>query len=273
MDLKGKTAIVTGAGRGIGQGIALALARQGANVVVNARTVGNAAATVAKITAAGGSAMGFGADVTRPDQIAAMVAATVKQFGTVDILVNNAGIEATPCPLKDLPEEQWDRIITTNLKSVFLCIKAVLPTMIAQNKGKIVNIGSLAGVRMTFFGGPDYTTSKAGVIGLSRHLAWELAEHRINVNVVNPGAVLTPLAEEASTPEYREMVTKRLIPLGRWCTPEDIGETVVFLSSPASDLITGQCIEVDGGVMTGYGEDLRPIIKQRMEDMKAEAHH
>ncbi len=268
MELQGKTAIVTGSGRGIGEGIAIAFAREGANVVINARKEKDAMGVVEKIRAAGGTAIPFGADVTNSEQIDAMVAETVKQFGKVDILVNNAGIESTPTLAKDITEANWDRVINVNLKGVFLCCKAVIPQMMSQGKGKIINISSTAGVRMTFFGGADYTASKYGVMGLTNHLAWELADSHINVNAIAPGATLTPLAEANTTPEYREMVTKRLIPMGRWCTIDEIGQAAIFLGSDRSDMITGQTLAVDGGVLTGFGEDLRPIIRQRMADMK-----
>lgn len=268
MELQGKTAIVTGSARGIGEGIAVCLAREGANVVINSRKVQDCQETVKKIEAAGGTAIAIAADVSKEDQVAALVAETVKQWGRVDILVNNAGIESPPTLLKDIPEEVWDRVMSINLKGVFFCCKAVIPTMMAQGKGKIVNISSIAGVRMTFFGGANYTASKYGVMGLTNHLAWELADSRINVNAIAPGAVLTPLAEQGTTPEYREM-TKSLIPLGRWCTIEDIGNAAVFLASDRADMITGQILAVDGGVLTGFGEGLRPVIRQRMADMQA----
>jgi NAD(P)-dependent dehydrogenase (short-subunit alcohol dehydrogenase family) len=171
--------------------------------------------------------------------------------------------------LKDIPEEVWDRTLAVNLKGVFFCCKAVIPQMMEQGKGKIVNVSSVAGVRMTFFGGANYTASKYGVIGLTNHLAWELADSHINVNAIAPGAVLTPLAEQNTTQEYRDMTTKRLIPLGRWCTIDDLGNAAVFLASDRSDMITGQTLAVDGGALTGFGEDLRPVIRQRMADMQA----
>jgi NAD(P)-dependent dehydrogenase (short-subunit alcohol dehydrogenase family) len=269
MELKGKTAIVTGSARGIGEGIAVALGREGANVVVNARKVDEAGGVVDKINSSGGKAIVVAADVSKKADVQAMVAQTVKQFGTVDILVNNAGIEATPCLVKDLPEEQWDRVLGINLKGVFLCCQAVIPTMMAQNKGKIVNIASTAAIRMTFFGSADYTVSKHGVAGLTNHLAWELADHRINVNTICPGGVLTPLMEKNTTPEFRDMVTKRLIPLGRLCNLDDIGQAAVFLASDKSDMITGQFLAVDGGLLTGFGEDLRAIVRKRMADVQA----
>jgi NAD(P)-dependent dehydrogenase (short-subunit alcohol dehydrogenase family) len=269
MELKGKTAIVTGAGRGIGEGIACVLAREGANVVLTARKMDEIASVAARIESEGGKAMPFTADVSRKADVQAMADATVKQFGAIDILVNNAGIEAPPGLAKDLPEEQWDRVLGINLKGVFLCCQAVIPQMMEQKKGKIVNIASTAGIRMTFFGSVDYTVAKHGVAGLTQHLAWELADSHINVNTVCPGGVLTPLMEHNSTPEYRDMVVKRLIPLGRLCAIEEIGEAVSFLASDRSDMITGQMLAVDGGLLTGFGEDLRAVVRKRMSDMKA----
>ncbi|MCP8939406.1 SDR family oxidoreductase [Alsobacter sp. SYSU M60028] len=271
MELKGKTAIVTGSARGIGFGIARAFAKAEANVVISDMNLDSAADAARTIESEGGVALPFKANVTARAELDAMVAATVARFGALDILVNNAGIESTPSLLKDITEEQWDRVISVNLKGVFLCCQAVIPQMAKQGGGRIININSLAGRRMTFFGSADYTASKHGGIGLTQHLAWELADSRITVNAICPGAVLTPLAEMHTTPEYREMVTKRLIPLGRWCMPEDIAGAAIFLASDAAALVTGQAIDVDGGVMTGFGEDLRPIIRQRMEEEKAKA--
>lgn len=271
MQLKGKTAIVTGAARGIGLGIARAFAREGANVVINDMNLDSATESAKAIEAEGGVALPVKGNVTSKSDLDAMVAATVARFGRVDALVNNAGIESTPTLVEDIAESQWDRVLGVNLKGVFLCCQAVIPQMKRQKKGRIINISSLAGIRMTFFGSADYTASKHGTIGLTKHLAWELADSNITVNAICPGAVLTPLAQEHTTPEYREMVTKRLIPLGRWCTPDDIGRAAAYFASDAADLVTGQAMEVDGGVLTGYGEDLRPVIRQRMDEMKAAA--
>jgi NAD(P)-dependent dehydrogenase (short-subunit alcohol dehydrogenase family) len=270
MELKDKTAIITGAARGIGEGIALAYAKEGANVVVNGMHQDEVAGVAQQIVAAGGKAIPFVADVSKKDQIDAMVAETVKLFGTVDILVNNAGIEAHPCLLKDLPEDQWDRVLGINLKGVYLCCQAVLPAMIAQKKGRIINIASTAGIRMTFFGSADYTVAKHGVTGLTQHLAWEMADSRITVNAICPGGVLTPLMEQGTTPEFRDQVVNRLIPLGRLCSPDDIGQAAVFLGSDRADMITGQLLAVDGGLLTGFGEDLRSLVRKRME---AASHH
>ncbi len=268
MELKGKTAIVTGSGRGIGAGIALVLAREGANIVVNDLKAENCQDTIAKIEALGRKALGVGADVSKKDQVAAMAAEAVTRFGAIDILVNNAGIESHPVLTKDLTEASWDRVININLKGVFLCCQAVIPQMMKQNKGRIINIGSTASIRMTFFGSLEYTASKHGVAGLAQHLAWELADSNITVNTVCPGGVQTPLMEQGTTPEYRAMTIKRLVPLGRFTTIEEIGETVSFLASDRAAMITGQMIAVDGGLLTGFGEDLRAVVRKRMEELR-----
>jgi NAD(P)-dependent dehydrogenase (short-subunit alcohol dehydrogenase family) len=268
VELKGKTAIVTGSARGIGAGIAVAFGREGANVVVNGLDTKSCQDTVKQVVSSGGKAIALAADVSKAADVEAMVAATIKQFGGVDILVNNAGIESHPVLLHEMSEKQWDQVLAVNLKGVFLCCRAVLPTMIAKGKGKIVNIASTAGIRMTFFGSADYTVSKHGVTGLTQHLAWEVADHRINVNEICPGAVLTPLMEQSTTPEFRDMVLKRLVPLGRFCNLDDIAEAAVFLASNKSDMITGQLVAVDGGLLSGFGEDLRPIVRKRMEEEK-----
>jgi NAD(P)-dependent dehydrogenase (short-subunit alcohol dehydrogenase family) len=273
VELKGKTAIVTGAGRGIGEGIALVLAREGANVVLTARKMGEIAAVAKKIESQGGKALPFRADSAKKADVQAMAAATVKQFGAIDILVNNAGIEGHPCLTQDLSEEQWDRVLGVNLKGVFLCCQAVIPQMMKQGKGRIVNIASTAAIRMTFFGSLDYTVSKHGVAGLAQHLAWELADSHITVNTVCPGGVQTPLMEASTTPEYRDMTVKRLVPLGRFTTMEEIGEAVSFLASDRAATITGQMLAVDGGLLTGFGEDLRAVVRKRMADLKAGDEH
>jgi NAD(P)-dependent dehydrogenase (short-subunit alcohol dehydrogenase family) len=271
MKLNGKTAIVTGSARGIGAGIALTFGRAGANVIVNGLTAESCNDTVKQIINAGGKAIGVGADVSKAVDVQAMVDTAAKQFGGVDILVNNAGIERTPCLLHEMSEQQWDLVLGVNLKGVFLCCKAVLPSMIAKGKGKIVNIASTAGIRMTFFGSADYTASKHGVSGLTQHLAWEVADHHINVNEICPGGVQTPLMEQGTTAEFRDKLIKRLVPLGRFCDLDDIADAALFLASDKSDMITGQLLAVDGGLLTGFGEDLRPIVRQRMAEAKAAA--
>jgi len=216
----------------------------------------------------GGRAIAVAADVSKKAEVSALAAATVKHFGAIDILVNNAGIESHPVLTMDLAEEAWDRVLNVNLKGTFLCCQAVIPQMMKQGKGRIVNIGSTASIRMTFFGSIEYTVSKHGQAGLAQHLAWELADSNITVNTVCPGGVQTPLMESATTPEYRAMTIKRLVPLGRFTKIEEIGEVVSFLASDRAAMITGQMIAVDGGLLTGFGEDLRAVVRKRMEELK-----
>ena len=266
MELKDKVAIVTGSGRGIGEGIAMVFAREGARLVIVDMNIEDAKNVVRKIEAGGGKAIATRTDISKKADVEAMVAQTLAAFGTVDILVNNAGIEAAPCLVRDMPEAQWDRVLGINLKGTFLCCQAVLPTMMTRNRGRIINIASTAAIRMTFFGSADYTVSKHGVAGLTQHLAWEIADHQITVNAVCPGGVLTPLMEQHTTAEFRDKLTQRLVPLGRFCTIEEIGEAVSFLASDRAQMITGQMLAVDGGLLSGFGEDLRPIVRKRMEE-------
>jgi NAD(P)-dependent dehydrogenase (short-subunit alcohol dehydrogenase family) len=252
MELKDQIAIVTGAGRGIGEAIALTFAREGAHVAVIDVNIEDAEKVSQKIIGMGGRALPFKADVSNQDQVNGMVKKTVKEFGTIDILVNNAGIGGCSRLVKDMPEESWDQVMGVNLKGVFLCCRAVVPIMIEKGKGKIVNIASLAARRMSFLGGADYTASKYGVVGLSHHLAFELAVHRINVNVVCPGATMTKLTDEKAPQEVKEKVAAN-VPLGRWCTPQDQADAVLFLVSDRAKMITGHIIDVDGGQLLGFG--------------------
>jgi NAD(P)-dependent dehydrogenase (short-subunit alcohol dehydrogenase family) len=261
MELKDQIAIVTGAGRGIGEAIALTVAREGAHVVVNDTNLKDARKVSQIIISMGRKALPFKADVANRSEVESMVRETVHQFGTVDILVNNAGIGGSSRLVKDIPEEAWDQVMAVNLKGVFLCCRAVVPVMIEKQRGKIVNIASLAARRMSFLGGADYTASKYGVVGLSHHLAYELAIHRINVNVVCPGATLTPLVDEKAPQEVKEKMAAD-VPLGRWCRPEDQAEVVLFLVSERSKMITGHVLDVDGGQLLGFGNYLEDIERR-----------
>ncbi len=243
--LSGKVAIVTGAARGMGQATALTLAREGAAVVVNDLRRELAEATIKAIEAAGGKGMASPADVSDEAQAEAMVAATVEQFGTVDILVNNAGILRTTMPLETISLEEWNLMMTVNVTGVFLCTKAVLPIMKRQRSGKIVNISSSAGRSTSTFGGAHYTTSKAAVLGLTRHTAREVASYNINVNAIAPGSMDTDMIREMSTPEYIAE-QERKIPMRRLGTTQDTANLVAFLCSEESSYINGATIDLNG---------------------------
>lgn len=267
MELKDQVAIVTGSGRGIGEAIALTFASEGAHVVVNDINLDDAKKVSQKIVSMGRKAVPIKADVSSKDQVDTMVREAVKEFGTIDILVNNAGIGGCSRLVKDIPEDSWDQVMAINLKGVFLCCQAVVPIMIKKKKGKIVNIASLAARRMSYLGGADYTASKYGVVGFSHHLAYELAYHRINVNVVCPGATLTPLVEEKASQELIDKVASR-VPLGRWCRPEDQAEAVLFLVSERAKMITGHIMDVNGGQLLGFEDYLEDMERRIKESSK-----
>lgn len=264
MELKDKVAIVTGAGQGGGEGIARVLAREGAKVAVVDLNLEAATRVAARIDPEGRRAVAIRADVASKADTEAMAARTLETFGAIDILVNNAGIGGRSALLRDITEENWDRVMGVNAKGILFCCQAVIPAMNAQGKGKIVNIDSIAGLRMAFFSSVEYTASKHAVTGLTQHLAWELADQRINVNAVCPGGIVTPAIEAYATPEKREALIKRIVPLGRFCAPEEIGEAVSFLASERANMITGQLLAVDGGLLTGFGEDLRAVLRQKL---------
>jgi len=242
----GKVAIVTGAGRGMGKATALTLARDGAAVLVNDVRRELAQAVVQEIKAAGGQALAYVADVSDEAQVQAMVDATVARFGTVDILVNNAGILRATTPLETIPWEEWELMLRVNVTGVFLCTKAVLPIMKEKRSGKIVNVSSSAGRTTSTFGGAHYTTSKAAVLGLSRHTAREAAPYNINVNAVTPGSMDTEMVRELATPEHMER-ERQNIPLRRLGTAQDEANLVAFLCSESSSYITGATIDINGG--------------------------
>lgn len=241
----GKVAIVTGAGRGMGREIALTLARQGAAVVVNDVQAERVASVAAEIAAAGGQALAYAADVSREEQVHAMVKAAVERFGTVDILVNNAGILGNTQPLELIPGDEWDRMMAINVKGVFLCTKAVLPIMQARRYGKIVNVSSSAGRSTSTFGGAHYTTSKAAILGLTRHSAREAAPYNINVNATAPGSMDTEMVRERASDEHLERERQK-IPLRRLGTAQDQASLVAFLCSDEASYIAGATVDING---------------------------
>jgi 3-oxoacyl-[acyl-carrier protein] reductase len=244
--LKGKTALVTGASRGIGKAIALELAKQGANVAVNfAGNAQKAEEVVSEIKAFGVEAIAIKADVANSDEVAAMVKATIETFGSLDILINNAGITRDGLIMR-MKEEDWDAVINTNLKGVFNCAKAVTRQMMKQRFGRIVNISSVVGV-LGNAGQANYVAAKAGVIGLTKTLARELANRNITVNAVAPGFIETDMTDELSTEIKQELLKQ--IPLTKLGKPEDIAMVVRFLVSDDANYMTGQTLHVDGGMV------------------------
>lgn len=239
---------MTGGAAGIGKGVALRLAEEGADVVIADIDEAAARETVAKIEASGRRALAVGADVSRREDVEAMVT-RAREFGRIDILVNNAGVEYIT-PLFEVSEAEWDRIMDINLKGTFLCCQAVARAMTGdQRGGKIVNVGSVAGVR-SIRHEPHYSASKAGVHALTTQLALELAPYRINVNAVVPGVIRNGLSTRHSLAnEARSEKLRQDIPWGRFGTPRDIGNAVVFLASDEADYITGTVLVVDGGFL------------------------
>lgn len=253
--LTGRVALVTGAGQGIGRGIALALACAGADVAINDIISSAAEATAAEVAALGRRSLAAQADVSQAGDVQAMIGRVVEEFGTVHILVNNAGV-CTPAFITDLSEEMWDRTLRVNLKSMFLCCKAVAPLMMAQRYGKIVNLSSKSGKQ----GGlwlTAYCASKFGVIGFTQSLALELAPYGVNVNAICPGQVYTPMWDNVLKKAYAKKLNidedrvrdyyNSKVPLGREVTLEEIGNVVLFLCSGQASYMTGQAINITGG--------------------------
>ena len=243
-NLRDRVAIITGASRGIGRAIAVELAAQGANVVVNYASSGDAAQqVVAEITEAGGSAIALQADVSKLEQVDALVNNTLEKFSRVDILVNNAGITRDTLLLRMNPED-WQAVIDLNLTGVFLCTRAVSKIMLKQRSGRIINIASVAG-QMGNPGQANYSAAKAGVIGFTKTVAKELASRGITVNAVAPGFIATDMTSDLKSDEII-----KYIPLGRYGQPEDIAGMVRFLATDsAAAYITGQVFNVDGGMV------------------------
>jgi 3-oxoacyl-[acyl-carrier protein] reductase len=247
MKLEGKAAVVTGAGRGgrgIGRSIALALAKEGADIVISDFVVENAEAVAAEVQATGRRAMAVQANVAVEADVQRMFDTTMEEFGRVDILVNNAGITRDNLMLR-MTEEDWDAVLDTNLKGAFLCTKAAARIMLKQKSGKIVNIASVMG-RVGNAGQANYSASKGGMIALTKTTAKELGSRGITANVVAPGFIQTVMTD-ALPEELREQMKKQ-VPLARLGTPEDVARVVLFLSTEDSSYVTGQVISVDGGL-------------------------
>jgi 3-oxoacyl-[acyl-carrier protein] reductase len=240
-----QVALVTGASRGIGRAIAIALAREGAKVIINYKGNTEAALEVQRlIQELGGKAVCLQADVSSSAQVETMVRQIVEQEGRIDILVNNAGINRDTLIMR-MKDEEWSQVIETNLNSAFYCVRAVSRPMMKQRKGKIINISSVVGIHGNV-GQINYAAAKAGIIGLTKSAAKELSSRGIMVNAIAPGYIITDMTEKLPH-EVKEKITAE-IPLGRLGKPEDIANLAVFLAGAGADYLTGQIIAVDGGL-------------------------
>jgi 3-oxoacyl-[acyl-carrier protein] reductase len=244
LELTGKVALVTGAAQGIGKAVAMLLAQRGADIIISDINLEKAEETTQEIATLGPRAMVIRANVAVVEEVEKMVRAIIERFGQIHILVNNAGIARDKLLLR-MTEEEWDLVLDINLKGTFNCTKAVIRYMSKQRYGKIVNIASVVG-EMGNAGQANYSASKAGVIGLTKTVAREFASRGINVNAIAPGYIVTPMTEVL--PEKAKEDLKRMIPMERLGQPEEVAQAALFLVSEASNYITGQVINVNGGI-------------------------
>jgi 3-oxoacyl-[acyl-carrier protein] reductase len=247
MDLTGKIALVTGSGRGIGKAIAQRLSEGGATIVINDIS-DSAEATAEEIRSTGKSGLFVKANVSSSSDVNQMIDKIIDTYGRLDILVNNAGITRDQLTIR-MTDEEWDAVININLKSVFLCTRAALKYMMKQRYGKIINISSISGI----IGNPgqiNYCAAKAGIIGITRTVAKEMASRHITVNAITPGFIETDMTQKI--PESIKEEAKKRIPVGYFGNPKDIAEAVAFFASDASRYITGQYLNVDGGITTSW---------------------
>lgn len=247
MRFEGKIALVTGGSSGIGRATALAFAREGAKVVIGDIQVEGGERTLQAIKEAGGDAILVKTDVTRPDQVEALIKRAVETYGRLDCAFNNAGFEGAQAPTADYTEEDWDRVISINLKGVWLCMKYEIPQMLKQGSGAIVNTASSAGL-VGFRTAPAYTAAKHGVVGLTKTAALDYAPAGIRINAVCPGVIRTPMLERLTGghPKLEAWLLAQE-PVGRAGTPEEVAEAVVWLCSDAASFVTGHPMAVDGG--------------------------
>ena len=244
--IKGKVAVVTGASSGLGVTFAEALAEGGANLILAARRIEKLNEVAVQMRKLGVKAMPFQCDVSKQEEVQALVNTTIKNFGKLDIIVNNAGVAAMG-PSTEMPVEEWNRVVSVNLTGVFLCARTAAKQMIKQGSGKVINIASIYGAVGDVFPAAPYYATKGAVINLTRDLAVEWAPFEVNVNAIAPGFFPSEMTEGIfRESRYTEYITKQT-PLGRIGKPDDLKGAVLFLASPASDFVTGQTIFVDGG--------------------------
>jgi len=243
--LKGKTALVTGGGRGIGREIALTLANAGADVAVSDIDEQTAQKTAEDIKAAGCRSLALVADVSDSGSVSAMISSFLEAFGKMDILVNNAGITKDTLLIR-MKDSDWDSVLDIDLRSVFFCCREIARPMMKAGGGKIINISSVVGL-IGNAGQANYSAAKAGMIGLTKTVARELAGRAITVNAVAPGFIQSAMTDKLAEPERQKFIEK--IPMKRLGLPQDVANTVLFLASPLADYITGQVLTVDGGLV------------------------
>ncbi len=244
-ELSGKVAVVTGAGQGMGKAVSQALAARGAALVVNDINAGPAEHTAAELRSGGTEAVACAGDATSKADVDRMVAAALDSYGGVHILVNNAGI-LRPTHLIDIEEEEWDLVVDANLKSTYLCSRAVLKPMREAGWGRIVNMSSSAGRQYSTLGGPHYSAAKAGVLGLTRHLAKEEAGHGITVNAVCPGLIDTEMVRSSISDERTQQYAESF-PIPRLGEPWEVAELVAFIASDRAAYMTGVAFDINGG--------------------------
>jgi NAD(P)-dependent dehydrogenase (short-subunit alcohol dehydrogenase family) len=258
---EGRVAIVTGGGQGIGASICAAFAGEGATIAVVDIAGAQASTVAAAISARGGTARAFAIDVADPAAVDAVCASVANAFGGIDIVINNAGIDISRA-VENMSQDDWQRVLDVNLTGPMNFTRASVPYLRRRAGAAIVNVSSLAGKRLAYNGGANYTAAKSGLMGLTRQSALELAAYGIRVNAVCPGPVLTPMMKNVmSQAEIDEVLN--LLPLGRWVMPEEVADAVLFFAGPSAAMCTGTDIDVDGGFSVTYGIPFEDYFKRR----------